>query len=44
MVECLPSCLAPGEAPRYAPISSGDHLRNKFLRQTTFGASERAAA
>jgi isopenicillin N synthase-like dioxygenase len=44
MVECLPSCLAPGEAPRYAPISSGDHLRNKFLKQTTFGASERAAA
>ncbi len=44
MVECLPSCLASGAAPKYAPISSGDHLRNKFLRQTTFGGSERAAA
>jgi isopenicillin N synthase-like dioxygenase len=37
MVECLPSCLAPGEKAKYAPISSGDHLRNKFLKQTTFG-------
>lgn len=36
MVECIPSCLAPGETPKYAPISSGDHLTNKFLRQTTF--------
>lgn len=40
MVECLPSCLAEGEAPRYAPISSGDHLRSKFMRQTTFGGSK----
>lgn len=39
VVECLPSCLAKGEAPKYAPISSGDHLRNKFLAQTTFGQS-----
>ena len=37
MVSCLPSCLEPGEQPKYPPISSGDHLRNKFLRQTTFG-------
>jgi isopenicillin N synthase-like dioxygenase len=37
MVECLPSCLAPGEKPRYAPVSSGDHLRSKFVRQTTLG-------
>jgi isopenicillin N synthase-like dioxygenase len=43
MVECLPSCLAPGEQAKYAPISSGDHLRNKFVKQTTFG-NERAAA
>lgn len=44
MVECLPSCLAPGEKAKYAPISSGDHLRMKFMRQTTFGASDQAAA
>ncbi len=44
MVECLPSCLGPSEKPKYAPISSGDHLRMKFLRQTTFGASDQAAA
>jgi isopenicillin N synthase-like dioxygenase len=40
MVECLPSCLAPGEAPRYAPISSGDHLISKFVKQTTFGGTK----
>lgn len=40
MVECLPSCLAPGEKAKYAPISSGDHLRNKFLKQTTFGGDQ----
>lgn len=44
MIECLPSCLAPGEKPKYAPISSGDHLRMKFMRQTTFGASDQTAA
>jgi isopenicillin N synthase-like dioxygenase len=43
MVECLPSCLAAGEKAKHAPISSGDHLRNKFVKQTTMG-NERAAA
>jgi isopenicillin N synthase-like dioxygenase len=38
MVECLPGCAAPGMAPKFEPISSGDHLRNKFVKQTTFGA------
>ena len=40
MVECLPSCLAPGEQPKYAPISSGDHLTSKFVKQTTFGGTK----
>lgn len=40
MVSCLPACLAPGEAPRYAPISSGDHLTSKFVKQTTFGGTK----
>jgi isopenicillin N synthase-like dioxygenase len=44
MVECLPSCLAPGEKPKYEAISSGDHLRNKFLKQTTFGGEQSKAA
>ncbi|WP_144107119.1 isopenicillin N synthase family dioxygenase [Paraburkholderia sp. BCC1886] len=43
MVECLPGCLAAGESPRYAPISSGDHLRSKFVKQTTFGGTVEAA-
>ncbi|MCT2059815.1 isopenicillin N synthase family dioxygenase, partial [Dietzia cinnamea] len=30
IIECLPSCVAAGEKPRYAPITSGDHLTQKF--------------
>jgi len=37
LVECLPSCLGAGESPKYAPITSGDQLLSKFVRQTTFG-------
>jgi len=33
MVACLPSSLAAGEQPRYAPITSGEHLRLKITRQ-----------
>lgn len=32
LIECLPTCLAPGEAPRYAPVTSGEHLRMKIHR------------
>ncbi|MFC3231421.1 isopenicillin N synthase family dioxygenase [Marinibaculum pumilum] len=39
MIECLPHCASPDNPPKYAPISSGDHLRNKFVKQTTFGGA-----
>ncbi len=29
-VEALPSCVAPGAAPRYAPISAGDYLKQRL--------------
>ena len=35
-IECIPSCLSPGEAPRYAPIDAGPHLMHKF--RSTVGA------
>jgi len=38
MITCLPTCLAPGEAPNHAAISSGEHLFSKFVKQATFGA------
>jgi isopenicillin N synthase-like dioxygenase len=31
-VSCLPSCLAPGEKPRYEPVLAGPHLIGKFRR------------
>jgi hypothetical protein len=29
--------------PKYAPISSGDHLTAKFVKQTTFGGTKAEA-
>ena len=37
MIECLPTCLDSGERAHHDPISSGDHLYSKFVKQTTFG-------
>ena len=35
LVSCLEGCAAPGQGAKYAPISSGDHLLSKFVKQTT---------
>lgn len=32
MIECLPTCLAPGERPKYPPVTSGDHLAAQLAR------------
>ena len=32
VIECLPSCLAPGERPKYAPVTSGGHLLDRLLK------------
>jgi isopenicillin N synthase-like dioxygenase len=40
LIQCLPGCLAPGDEPRHAPVTSGDHLLSKFVKQTTFGGSK----
>jgi isopenicillin N synthase-like dioxygenase len=29
-IECLPTCLSDGEAPRHGPIEAGPHLMQKF--------------
>jgi len=44
IIECLPSCLKDGEGPLYPAVSSGDHLKSKFVKQTTFGGSKQEAA
>lgn len=31
-IECIPTCLEPGASPRYAPISAGNHLMEKFRK------------
>jgi isopenicillin N synthase-like dioxygenase len=31
-VACLPSCVEPGESPKYPPVIAGPHLRAKFRR------------
>ncbi len=30
VIECIPSCLAAGDTPRYAPVTAGEHLMSKF--------------
>ncbi|WP_027946834.1 isopenicillin N synthase family dioxygenase [Amycolatopsis taiwanensis] len=30
VVECLPTCLRPGEGPRYPAVKAGPHLMDKF--------------
>ncbi|WP_439563561.1 isopenicillin N synthase family dioxygenase [Microcella sp.] len=32
IVECLPSCLAEGESPRYEPVMAGPHLAGKTTK------------
>jgi isopenicillin N synthase-like dioxygenase len=29
-VECLPTCLEPGEKPKYPPITAGDHTKQRY--------------
>jgi hypothetical protein len=35
-IACLPTCLGPGEAPKYPPTTSGEHLRTQFLRTQAY--------
>ncbi len=30
VIQCIPTCLDPGESPRYAPVTAGEHLMSKF--------------
>ncbi|MEM7142472.1 MAG: 2-oxoglutarate and iron-dependent oxygenase domain-containing protein [Actinomycetota bacterium] len=30
LVECLPSCLGPGERPQHEPVTSGGYLQSRF--------------
>jgi isopenicillin N synthase-like dioxygenase len=34
-IACLPSCIAPGEAPKHAPVLSGPYLMGKFKSTVT---------
>jgi isopenicillin N synthase-like dioxygenase len=43
VIECLPSCTNAAHPAKYEPITSGDHLRSKFVKQTTFGKGDKAA-
>ena len=43
MIECLPSCLDEAGKGKYPAVSSGDHLKSKFVKQTTFGGTQEVA-
>ncbi|MEX1104990.1 MAG: 2-oxoglutarate and iron-dependent oxygenase domain-containing protein [Ilumatobacteraceae bacterium] len=40
LIECLPSCLPTDGVPKYAAITSGEHLYNKFTAQTSMGTDD----
>jgi len=40
MVSCLESCAAPDKPAKYQPVSSGDHLLGKFVKQTTAASAQ----
>ena len=35
MIECIPTCLEPGESPRHPPMKAGPHLMAKFRATVT---------
>lgn len=37
VVECLPSCLAPGEVPKFAPLNTGEYLEARLRSEGTPG-------
>ena len=32
MIKCLPTCVGPGESPKYSPVAAGPHLMDKYRR------------
>ncbi|HYA89490.1 MAG TPA: 2-oxoglutarate and iron-dependent oxygenase domain-containing protein [archaeon] len=42
VIECIPTCLAPGEKPKYAQVGSGAHLMEKFHRSVKIETAARA--
>lgn len=39
VISCLPTVLEEGETPKYEAITSGDHLYQKFVKQTSMGTA-----
>ena len=37
VVECLPTCLAPGDKPKYEPIRAEDHYIKRYVQ--SYGAA-----
>ena len=38
-IECLPGCSGPGNPAKYAPVTSGEHRLQKFLKTVSEGRS-----
>jgi isopenicillin N synthase-like dioxygenase len=39
-VECLPTCIAPGEEPRFAPTTAGQHMLEKIATSFEYQRGE----
>ncbi len=40
IVECIPSCLKPGEQPSYGPLKVEDHIIKRYLQSYSAGGTE----
>lgn len=44
LIECIPSCVAAGEVPKYAPVIGGEYLAGRFDQTFAFRSAEDAVA
>ncbi len=40
IVECIPTCLKPGEKPLYAPLKVEDHQMQRYKQSYAAGGTE----
>jgi isopenicillin N synthase-like dioxygenase len=40
IVECIPTCLRPGEQPRYGPLKVEDHAIRRYTQSYGAGGTE----
>ena len=40
IIECIPTCLKPGEKPVYGPVKVVDHLKKRYQQSYSAGGTD----